>query len=369
MSVIALEKTWTTSVSVVTTGTAAERCQTQLYNLKTTLLSNGFSVALSSNGTSSGAADYWSSSSDLVYDVEGDPHAWIVLEHSSGYQICIDYVYSEFYSLDFFASYSGSFTGGSTTSRPTSSDEFQSTGSNTSWTTGNTVDKKTIFITDSSNENYFIFFGEPSSPYIVGGMMFGVPTSYDSVEWTEPLYIMKYNSNILSYLVKCSCRTNSINSGCSLLYPQSYVNYLDSSPGSYYGDLQAAKVYIISDSPSSPILGYIPDLYWVDDTAITNDYIADDLDTKRWLVLGVFAVPNDGSSVTVNSAATPTDYDSADLIDLAPVPSNSISESTKSSIVMTHQDGTPIRAGRSDIRLASFFSFTVVGGRNLVQSD
>jgi len=369
MAVIALEKTWSTSVTAVNTGTSVERAQTQLYTIKTELLSNGFSVALSSNGTSSGASDYWSSASDVNWDADGDAHSWIVLEHSSGYQICFDCASNFFYNLYFYSSYSGVFTGGSTTTKPTATDELQSVSdASPVWTSTDAANRSVVFVSDSSNENYFILNVRPgSATYLLSNIMFGKPTGYDT-NWTEPFYMRLHSTNF-GYALGFDCRIDSTAVIAYALYPyRGSSNYLNSDPGSYYDDLQASKCYLVSGNRSEQRdLGYIPDLYWVDGTAIQNDYISDGVDTKRWLCLDPLAVPNDGTSITVNSSATPTEYDSADLIDMSTNVAVKADQATEDNeAVDVANQG--MRAGKSDIRQASFFRLTSVGNGGIVTS-
>jgi hypothetical protein len=79
-------------------------------------------VARSSNTVSAGAADYWATTSNIV---SGSPGSWIVLAHATGAQWLwvLDQGASNAHRGTWYVSYAAGFTGGSTSARPTATDE------------------------------------------------------------------------------------------------------------------------------------------------------------------------------------------------------------------------------------------------------
>lgn len=77
-----------------------------------------------------GAADYWATDNAIVHANAGSSHAWIVLKQTgigSNFQICLDLQNNSGGSQSvhyLFVSPSAGFTGGTTTARPTATDEI-----------------------------------------------------------------------------------------------------------------------------------------------------------------------------------------------------------------------------------------------------
>jgi len=108
-----------------------------LYGLKALLVSVGWTVSLSGNGSSAGAADYISSSTDLAQS-----NSWMVLKKPDGEaEWCFSKVSSSgTANWDILYSKEALFTGGSTTDRATATDEQYIQGRATAlFMTGNTT--------------------------------------------------------------------------------------------------------------------------------------------------------------------------------------------------------------------------------------
>jgi hypothetical protein len=93
--------------------------------------SNPWTVMGSSNSVAAGmdGVDRWTVSTNLVW-FGGGVHSWIVLKQSgllTNFQICIDLFANNFYSGDIYVSPTVGFSGGSTSARPTASDEVEVT--------------------------------------------------------------------------------------------------------------------------------------------------------------------------------------------------------------------------------------------------
>jgi hypothetical protein len=137
-----ITKTWQFNINQnITLG--VNSCRTMLLAIKNSLLgfaSNPWTVEYSCNSVTAGAAgdgiDRWVTGSNLVYvSAAGTAHSWIVLKQAglaSNLQIVIDLVTSgagasAFAYANIFISGSAGFTGGSTTDRPTATDEYELT--------------------------------------------------------------------------------------------------------------------------------------------------------------------------------------------------------------------------------------------------
>lgn len=133
MALPTLEKTWQHNVnqSTATSSNFLTDMQALMYKIKASLVGFGstpWTVVSSSDGTSAGAADYWLAAANCVWNYSGNAHSWIVLQQSglSNFQACIDLNFSSGNPnyLSLFVSFAAGFTGGSTTARPTATDEI-----------------------------------------------------------------------------------------------------------------------------------------------------------------------------------------------------------------------------------------------------
>lgn len=124
--------------SVAASGTALTDNRTVLLGIKNALIGFATNPWVVKGSSSSVAAaldgvDRWSTISNLVWANAGGAHSWIVLEqggvYTSGankYQICIECANASAAGnlLTVIISNSAGFTGGSTTNRPTATDEY-----------------------------------------------------------------------------------------------------------------------------------------------------------------------------------------------------------------------------------------------------
>lgn len=136
MTLPTLEKTWQFSVNNVAnaTGDWLTESKRLMFSIKNSLVnfaSSPWTVVRSSNASTYGAADYWLSYTNCVWGDGGSPRSWIVLAQAglaggTG-QILISLRtdsgggYPRYYSM--YYSPAAGFTGGTTTSRPTATDE------------------------------------------------------------------------------------------------------------------------------------------------------------------------------------------------------------------------------------------------------
>ena len=128
------EKTWQWSTNVVLDGYTYNT--TQAWHRQALLLlkaaitgfaSSPWTLVSSSNGTTASNADNWgATASNLNWANAGSAHSWIVFQQDgmkSGVQLCFDLVTTSTQNITIAFSPSVGFTGGTTTARPTASDE------------------------------------------------------------------------------------------------------------------------------------------------------------------------------------------------------------------------------------------------------
>jgi len=153
MSAPTVSKTWqhtysgghSTNVRLLSSGVALTDYQTAMKRIKDIMI--GFtnapwSVLYSCDGTTAGTAgdlvDRWSAIAKLVWANAGVAHSWIILKQTgiaSNFQLCIDLSNSTSSNATVVFSPNAGFTGGTTTARPTATDEVVIL-SNTTWLSG-----------------------------------------------------------------------------------------------------------------------------------------------------------------------------------------------------------------------------------------
>lgn len=214
MALPTLEKSWQFNVNqtTATSGTLATDCKSVMYKLKTSL--TGFStspwtVVSSSDGSTYGASDKWTSSSTLVWNSSGNAHSWIVLQQtgingSGTTQICIDLLSSNasntyLFSINFSPN-AGFVTGGTLTARPTATDEYSLTSQ--TWYP-NTAASSVLHVQQSSTGDctrWFVFSGGTIySSCIIDTMYSDSAMSYKGVfsYLQNPLYSNVYTSTAI----------------------------------------------------------------------------------------------------------------------------------------------------------------------------
>ena len=147
MALPTLEKTWQFDVNQVTptVGVLETDMDTMILKLKNSLIgfaSTPWTVVRSSNGVTVAASDLWSTIADLVHS--SSARSWIVLKQTGcggqgNLQICLDLNSSAQNNHDLYVSWHAGFGAGTTSARPTATDE---TGFSLQWgsvTPGQTV--------------------------------------------------------------------------------------------------------------------------------------------------------------------------------------------------------------------------------------
>ncbi len=203
MPVPSLNKTWqytygggTSSLNRLraTSGVLLTDMREAMFLIKTILIgfaSNPWTVVSSSDSSTAGAGDKWLTSSNLVWNTAGVAHSWIVLQQDgiqTGFQLCIDLTPSGGSQANFFASMAG-FTGGSTTARPTATDENQLGPTNTTWlrTDAGTVWLNVVQSSDGQCTRVFAFNAAVGSTLAAPGAFWLLDRPQDPVTgWTNP---------------------------------------------------------------------------------------------------------------------------------------------------------------------------------------
>lgn len=139
-----IEKTWSGSQINQNVAASATHIRDALLAIVNSLIAQGWTVAGSCNSAAAGmdAVNRWAASTNLVWATGGGARSWIVLANSAlgaNAQIAIELDpggsgSSAYYTAKIWMSTAG-FTGGSTTARPTATDEQQiNTLTTTHWT-------------------------------------------------------------------------------------------------------------------------------------------------------------------------------------------------------------------------------------------
>lgn len=126
MGLPTIEKTWIhTEVNQnLSAGTSNALAQLTMYSLKDSLVTLNWEVVASSNATSAGESDYWSSSSDCVWN-EVSARSWIVLRNTTiDIELCIELDSNTYAFANLLFSRAGFSGFTSTTARPTATDEY-----------------------------------------------------------------------------------------------------------------------------------------------------------------------------------------------------------------------------------------------------
>lgn len=134
MALPTLIKTWQISrnISCPPAGSTLAKARFQMRTLKNTLIgfgSGAWTVRGSSSSVAAGmdSVDRWAADADLVWNNSGSAHSWIVLRQTgiaTNFELCIDLNQTFERSGSIIVSPAAGFTGGSTTARPTATDEI-----------------------------------------------------------------------------------------------------------------------------------------------------------------------------------------------------------------------------------------------------
>ncbi len=332
MALPTLQKTWQIDANLfVNAMGTTDHCSRVLHGIKESLI--GFStnpLTVAGSGTTAAAAmdavDRWISPASLTWGTGA--HSWIVLERVDGIQICFDLNNSSATSIDVVVSLSGAFTGGSTTARPTASDEFENVQWNkeaTSSTTyyigfyntsqatcryhvWNSTDGLSQRVVGFRRANTCFFWRfeliDPVSPNFDPPFIASIVNSHTSSyeEALESQYFLDIWGYFEQYK-KGSFRANSVN---SYLYQTSLRSEWPMASWALVAEdidglLQMTEVvYVSRTTGTRGVLGTSHDL-WVTNEAIVNngDSFPDDPDDRQFTCAGCVVLPWTGDSTVM----------------------------------------------------------------------
>lgn len=101
-------------------------------------------------GSAGDAVDRWTTFANLIWAANGTAHSWFVLRNATlGYEVCLDCINATSTNMGFaVAEIATPFTGGTTTTRPTATNEFSM--GNTAISTGSTF----LWLGDAATGNF-----------------------------------------------------------------------------------------------------------------------------------------------------------------------------------------------------------------------
>lgn len=200
------ELTWQFNVNkaVGATGNIVTDVKSYLLALKASLIGfalNPWTVAMSSNATSAGASDYWSSASDLTWNASA-AHSWIVLTAANGSQLCLDLKNSTSYNGIIAYSPSGAYTGGSTTARPTATDEIQLS---TTFCYGTAYTGKLHVLMDSTGQHTRFMLAISSNVFTY--FVISQVTAQPGFTWTPSIVAAWFSNSSTGVVAEGTCVT------------------------------------------------------------------------------------------------------------------------------------------------------------------
>ena len=187
-------------------------------------LTNNWVVDFSSDSTAPGTGtagdgvDHWTVNGSLVWATAGTAHSWMVIKNTQmpggTLWVCIDLSNANAYNCTIVISRVG-FTGGSTTNRPTATDEVV-TLNNTTWgmDTGGTTSMKLHALKSSDNQHHRVVISRNGWGH--GLWMFEAITTTDN--WTKNLLVYTNGTSSANYGGSYLVFTNNFNGSGPLCY-------------------------------------------------------------------------------------------------------------------------------------------------------
>jgi hypothetical protein len=312
MTAIIFDKTWAVDDYLTSdVGAVNDNNKEIIYHIKRLMCLHGWTVVASSNGTTADINDNWNSRTDIVGATPGTAHSWIVLQNTAiaaTFQICFDMVSATIGNMTCVVSYSGSFTGfTSTTARPTASGETVILSAATWSPSADAGYSITMYYSSDNkcNRIYFCPAGYSSGSY-VNFFIFDSPK--DAVSWWDEPWIAGVKNLVPTYTnlnnassnTKLFTKINGI--ACDLAFA-SWGTTSGPYGGLTYGlgqDHNGAYVLspipIISLTAIRPgIIGSIYDLYWVGTGVPSGSYIPTAAGSKRLFTYRDIAQANDNN--------------------------------------------------------------------------
>lgn len=300
--------------AIASSGNALGEHRNVLLRLKNSFIGfaqNPWTVRGSSDGSAAGMdqVDRWSTITDINFNNSGSAHSWIVLGQPGmgvGFQFLIACNLSDSWGryISAFFSPNAGFTGGSTTARPTATDEVPLLefgaflhASSTSYS----LKAHTLMNTTGSNTRYIVYYG-------------GNPIMFLQLEKLNPArsgvtypFVCNWMAGNTSDRMTANlyCIVNMV--GSPVGYPTLVKPLIPGSGGSFDPILISLANPISGEWPVWPILvedsnrkshlGTIPDL-WIGSVAKTNvDGYPAAPATRVWQHYSDLILPTDGTSI------------------------------------------------------------------------
>jgi hypothetical protein len=193
-------KTWQYDLNNGSAGQTAAATALEVKNGLKGFAQNPWTVVRSSNGVTVANSDLWSAAGDIVRGAnDAVSRSWIVLQHTTGFQLLWDYVGSSSEVAHFYISPAGLFTGGAINSRPTATDEFYGSGaadSQIAWRAaeaGSDVDAVNVVHSSDGLMTYVSMLGNFGSVGLRGLWVIGVPANLSAL-WTPRPMVFYINA-------------------------------------------------------------------------------------------------------------------------------------------------------------------------------
>ena len=309
MAEITNSQSWTKIYRTVAAG--ASSLKTVLRTLKDDLITAGFTHVASCDASSTSTeTDLWDSDSDLTWAAGSSAHSWIVLANSnivSDLQICIDLNFASTISIKVLASMSSGFTGGSTTVRPTATDEIIISKDQSSYYWGASVNPASqstqynIFYCSDSIRVYFAYGGTTAYGYWCFDKLLGAPT------WIDYPIMLSVSTSAVTPLARVNLQTNfsylffndlviSVILGGIVVGTTTLQDLGNLDSGDYNSEWPTTEVFVCSSSLAG-IFGYLTDMWHVVDNLSNFDYFPGD-GSKDQVIFNDIAQGSDGSTVS-----------------------------------------------------------------------
>lgn len=321
-----LAKTWEFDVNIAAASSTADEtdCDETLLAMKNALTNGGaftapWSVVSSSNGTVANSSDNWSTVADIVHNTAGNAHSWIVLEAPVGdIQICINTGWSSSLPerMEVVWSPTAGFTGGTTTNRPTATDEqiLSAATANIFPTTTFNSTVHCLISSDGEETRLFVMIGGATYIALITSELANTPTGF-----TDPSFIY-YGGTGGGDMLKIAALWNNgaprMNDGGAFTVRFSgegvmtganantfdlFSSYPVDNAYSAEWHMGPIGIWGISGQPQAGKLGDIPDLWWGQEAVNTGDQYPSSGTLYQFAQLGDLVIPWDSSSVIATS--------------------------------------------------------------------
>ena len=317
MVALANTKTWT-KTRVTVTGASSIITNKLLYvAIKNAMKSHGWTVAAccDSVAVATDGTDLWVDNTDLVYATAGTNHSWMVLQNSSvvsGYQICIDLAFTDTNGVKayVYSSCVTGFTGGTLSSRPTSTTEVKlniriDTAFNSS--SGTTKSANVFTSSDYQCTHVFLYTGSALAGLWVFDRMRNPPAwmTYPAIALVNcdtclhADFSAVTNNYLTSYVAGYSVYSGL---GTLMLGTTRVLTYAGccSATGDAGNEFPCTPMWLISFTNAVPgIFGILFDLWWVHSTTVVTGDCFPAGGTRTQVVLGNMVQGNDGTALTL----------------------------------------------------------------------